>query len=124
MSICIIKGERNDWVFLSDLLFQNENFKCSKCEYILDTAYCYIILELEKAKLLPKDFQPLCCTCYKIKKTVEQYICQFCKKVLDFEYINLNNQNRITYRSLGDQKTYRLKCNTKGCKFKKRIFIL
>jgi len=112
MSIRILENTPNMWYFVSDDAFFNVYSKCSKCDFPLDVIYSYIISKLKKSNLLPENYEPMCCMCNKIKNTLEHCKCNLCKAYIDFEYFPL------------EKRSYRVVCNTKGCKFKKRMFTL
>ena len=43
---------------------------CWRCGFYLTYVYANIIHQLEEQNLLPDDFEPLCCGCYKAMKGV------------------------------------------------------
>lgn len=113
MSISILKRQGNNWSFISRDCVQNKTMKCSKCDFELDIIYSYIILKLQQSNLLPENYKPMCCMCDRVRKTLEHYQCGFCNDYIDFEYFPMFKGT-----------TYRVVCNTKGCKFKKKIVYL
>ena len=69
-SECISCKKCDLWTIVNDINDKEFTAQCVRCGYYLDLGYCVIINNLRKAGLLPDDFAPLCCGCYKIMNDV------------------------------------------------------
>lgn len=66
-----------------EYLFSNDtfesNFKCPICRVVdLSVDFVEIIYELMKKRLLPEDYEPMCCVCYYINKKLGFNYCTAC----------------------------------------------
>ena len=81
---------------------------CAMCFAMLSSEYAYIIEKLKRAKLLPNDFLPYCCSCFLVSKLTENFHCPKCHSQLNFWREKMSN-------------IFKVKCTK--CRYRKEIIL-